>query len=100
MSSTTNKNKDKTAVKPKTQPTTAPTQGQQPVFSILPHPAKTNDPRDLQPPQPGGGLNNNSQFGAFHARGPYIPPANILNNLPPPESKESLQARQKELNRK
>lgn len=46
---------------------------------------KTNDPRDLQLPQPGGGLNNNSQFGAFHARGPYTPPTNILNNLPPPE---------------
>ncbi|PIL27545.1 hypothetical protein GSI_10696 [Ganoderma sinense ZZ0214-1] len=97
MSSTANETKDKTTAE---QPSTAPSQGQQPVFSILPHPAKTNDPRDLQPSQPGSGLSNNAQFGAFHARGPYVPPQNILNNLPEPEGRESLQARQEELNKK
>lgn len=109
-------------------------------FSIQPHPAvrahrrdlpsafmcslpvqKTNDPADLQRDQPGGGLNSqNEPASAFHARGPYQPPAHITNNLEQPavsdylgshcliterladaglQSREELQARQAELNK-
>ncbi|KAI1798173.1 hypothetical protein LXA43DRAFT_1176588 [Ganoderma leucocontextum] len=93
--------KDKTTAERKTESGTAPSQdNQQPVYSILPHPAKTNDPYDLAPPQLGGGLSSVPEYAAFQAHGPYIPPPNILDNLPLPESKEKLQARQEELNRK
>ncbi|KAI0635202.1 hypothetical protein C8Q77DRAFT_1156523 [Trametes polyzona] len=67
-------------------------------FTIQPHPAKTNDPRDLQPSL-GGGLNTNPEVGAFHAREPYIPPSQITDNLPPPQSREELRARAQELNK-
>ncbi|TBU28468.1 hypothetical protein BD311DRAFT_806920 [Dichomitus squalens] len=99
MSSIVNKIKQKTTGKDNTNSDSAPTQGSQPTYSIQPHPAKTNDPRDLEPPQPGGGLNSNPEYGAFHARDPYIPPAHIANNLPPPQTREQLRARQAELNK-
>ncbi|TFK37102.1 hypothetical protein BDQ12DRAFT_685799 [Crucibulum laeve] len=69
---------------------------EEPAFSIQPHPAKTNDPADLQPH---GGLRNNDTAGAFHARDPYVPPEHIRNNMPEPESHEALQARIAELNK-
>ncbi|KAL1741311.1 hypothetical protein HDZ31DRAFT_45728 [Schizophyllum fasciatum] len=69
-------------------------------FHILPHPAKTNDPADLNPPQPGGGLRSDPVQGAFHARDPHVPAPHILNNLPEPKGREELRARQAELNRK
>ncbi|KAI0782771.1 hypothetical protein C8Q75DRAFT_727273 [Abortiporus biennis] len=70
-----------------------------PTMSIQPHPAMTNDPKDLEPPQPGGGLNSNPEIGAFHARDPYVPSKEILDNLPPAESNEALKARSAELNK-
>ncbi|KAI0826584.1 hypothetical protein BC628DRAFT_1373293 [Trametes gibbosa] len=67
-------------------------------FTIQPHPAKTNDPRDLQPSL-GGGLNTNPELGAFHARDPYVPSQQIVDNLPPAQSREELRARAQELNK-
>ncbi|KAH9849328.1 hypothetical protein C2E23DRAFT_888282 [Lenzites betulinus] len=67
-------------------------------FTIQPHPAKTNDPRDLQPVL-GGGLNTNPELGAFHARDPHVPSQEILQKLPPPQSREQLRARAEELNK-
>ncbi|EIN04648.1 hypothetical protein PUNSTDRAFT_76036 [Punctularia strigosozonata HHB-11173 SS5] len=68
-------------------------------FGILPHPAKTNDPRDVEGPQLGGGLNSNPEVGAFHARDPHVPSQQIANNLEKPLSREELRARAAELNK-
>ncbi|KJA21768.1 hypothetical protein HYPSUDRAFT_110536, partial [Hypholoma sublateritium FD-334 SS-4] len=67
----------------------------EPTFSILPHPAKTNDPADLQP---SGGLRNNGAMDAFNTPGPFIPSEQIKNNLPEPLSHAELEARQASLN--
>ncbi|TRM63073.1 hypothetical protein BD626DRAFT_457258 [Schizophyllum amplum] len=69
-------------------------------FNILPHPAKSNDPADLNPPHQGGGLRSNPIQGALHARDPYVPPPHIRNNMPEPKGRDELRARQAELNRK
>ncbi|KAF5366598.1 hypothetical protein D9758_008977 [Tetrapyrgos nigripes] len=68
-------------------------QSEEPTFSIQPHPAKTNDPADLQP---SSGLRNNDAMAAHHAHGPQIP----NEQLPEPASRDELRARQAELNRK
>ncbi|KAF8586748.1 hypothetical protein K439DRAFT_1340166 [Ramaria rubella] len=68
-------------------------------FTIQPHPAKTNDPRDLEPPQPGAGLNNKPEIAAHHAHGPQIPNEAIVSNLEQPASREELKRRAEELNR-
>jgi hypothetical protein len=110
-------------------------------FSIQPHPAvrpyfyliridfddvvsglqKTNDPADLNPPQPGGGLNSDPTMQAHHARDPHIPSQKIMNSLEQPlvsffvvlstcplanlylmahlQSREELRARAAELNK-
>ncbi|KAI0266384.1 hypothetical protein BC834DRAFT_874326 [Gloeopeniophorella convolvens] len=69
-------------------------------YSIQPHPAKTNDPADLtEGPQLGGGLNSNPEAGAFHARGPYVPPRDLTDGLEQPQSREELRARSADLNR-
>ncbi|RDB26621.1 hypothetical protein Hypma_005544 [Hypsizygus marmoreus] len=70
----------------------------EPTFSTLPHPAKTNDPADLQPKQPGGGLATSDSMAAHHARDPYIPSPEIVNKLEEPLSREQLRARAAELN--
>ncbi|KAI0777711.1 hypothetical protein BD413DRAFT_468079 [Trametes elegans] len=75
-----------------------PSQPEEQSFSIQPHPAKSNDPRDLQPSL-GGGLNTKPEVGAFHARDPYVPPKNITDNLPPAQSRDELRARAAELNK-
>ncbi|KAI0682228.1 hypothetical protein C8Q76DRAFT_763560 [Earliella scabrosa] len=93
MSSFINKIKEKTSSK-----NSSPKQQNEPTYGILPHPAKTNDPRDLEPPQLGGGLNSNPEQGAFHAREPHVPSPQIANNLPPPQSREQLRARAAGLN--
>ena len=76
-------------------------------FAILPHPAvgerlqtiyswrniskKTNDPRDLEPSQPGAGLTSNPEIAAHHAHGPYVPNKDLVNSLEKPAvSDESL----------
>lgn len=46
---------------------------------------KTNDPRDLEPPQLGGGLNSNPEMQAFHTPGPYIPSQDLMNNVEQPK---------------
>ncbi|SJL09218.1 uncharacterized protein ARMOST_12594 [Armillaria ostoyae] len=69
-------------------------------FSIQPHPAKTNDPSDLNPPNQGaGGLKSDPVMGAHHARDPHIPRQDILNSLEQPLSREELSKRQAELNK-
>ena len=79
----------------------------EPTFSILPHPAvrimapvlsslcvftiqrcltqKTNEP-----PQSGGGLNNNENVAAFHATGPYVPNEEQLKSLGQPAVRNSI----------
>jgi hypothetical protein len=74
-------------------------------FTIQPHPAvrpatatvtqarnlhlcsilqKTNNPADVEGPQPGGGLTSNPEMQAHHARGPYVPSKDIKDNLEQP----------------
>ncbi|OSX62077.1 hypothetical protein POSPLADRAFT_1046528 [Postia placenta MAD-698-R-SB12] len=77
----------------------SPSQKNEPTFNILPHPAKSNDPKDLEPPQPGGGLNSNPEQQAFHARDPYVPSADLLKNVEQPLSREELRARTAQLNK-
>ncbi|KAF8841534.1 hypothetical protein BDN67DRAFT_516880 [Paxillus ammoniavirescens] len=69
------------------------------LFSILPHPAKSNNPADLiDSSQPG--LNSNPEFQAYRAREPYVPSQEILNKLEAPLSREELRKRAEELNKK
>ncbi|KAJ7054103.1 hypothetical protein C8F01DRAFT_1259855 [Mycena amicta] len=72
--------------------------GEEPTFSIQPHPAKTNNPADLLPEQTGG-LASNPNEAVFHARDPHVPSAQILAGLEQPLSREELQKRQAELNK-
>jgi len=74
----------------------------EPTFSIQPHPAKTNDPADLNPnpaPQPGGGLQSSQAYQAHHATGPFIPDQQMMASLEQPKTREELHARQAELNK-
>lgn len=80
--------------------------GEEQQFSIQPHPAvrllspacsctdaltftsseqKTNNPGDLEPPQPGGGLNSNPEWQAHNNPGPYIPSQGIRDNVEQPK---------------
>ncbi|KIM54919.1 hypothetical protein SCLCIDRAFT_30728 [Scleroderma citrinum Foug A] len=68
-------------------------------FNILPHPAKTNNPADLDPTQ-WSGLADNPAVRAHHARDPYVPAQELVNNLGAPLSREELRRRTEELNRK
>jgi hypothetical protein len=45
---------------------------------------KTNNPADVEGPQPGGGLTSNPEMQAHHARGPYVPSKDIKDNLEQP----------------
>ncbi|KAH6890070.1 hypothetical protein BKA70DRAFT_1328955 [Coprinopsis sp. MPI-PUGE-AT-0042] len=63
-------------------------------FHILPHPAKSNNPSDLQPQS---GLSD-GPVQAFHARDPHVPSEEIRNNMPKASSREELQKRQAQLN--
>ncbi|EJT49031.1 hypothetical protein A1Q1_01888 [Trichosporon asahii var. asahii CBS 2479] len=68
-----------------------------PEFTIQPHPAKTNDPRDLQRELAGGG----PQTGAanvFNTPGIQLPNSAQAQNLEQPKSREELQAEMKKLN--
>jgi len=67
-------------------------------FSIQPHPAKSNNPAEVESPQLGGGLNSNPEMQAHHARDPYVPSPQIVNNLEQPATREQLRARAAELN--
>ena len=46
---------------------------------------KTNDPRDLEPPQVGGGLNSNPEQQIFSTPGPYIPKQDLLQGVEQPK---------------
>jgi len=63
----------------------------EPSYSIQPAPA--------EPPQAGGGLQNDGAFGAFKAKGPYVPNQEQLQNLGEPLSREELRRRAEELNK-
>ncbi|KLO12333.1 hypothetical protein SCHPADRAFT_998237 [Schizopora paradoxa] len=76
-------------------------------FSIQPHPARTNDPRDLQPGDeqdfmsPGrGACSARAPLapGVFSMPGPVIPNAAQHQEIPPPSSRDELRARSAELN--
>jgi hypothetical protein len=60
---------------------------------------KNNDPHHQEPPQLGGGLNSNPEWNAYHAKGPYQPSAETLENIGEPASREELKARSAELNK-
>ncbi|KAJ7705454.1 hypothetical protein B0H17DRAFT_668679 [Mycena rosella] len=80
------------------KPDAKPAASSEEQFSIQPHPAKSNDPADLQPPQTGG-LASNPNEQAFHARDPHVPSQQVLAGLEQPLSREELQARAAELNK-
>jgi len=59
-------------------------EGEEQTFNILPHPAKSNDPADLQKESGGGLQSSQGAFGAFtSAPGPVVPNQEMLNNLGP-----------------
>ena len=59
-------------------------------FNILPHPAKTNNPSDLnQEPEERGGLQSASA-NAYNARGPHVPEKEIAEGLEAPKSREEV----------
>ncbi|KAJ7267397.1 hypothetical protein C8J57DRAFT_1327618 [Mycena rebaudengoi] len=72
--------------------------GEEPAYSIQPHPAKSNDPADLMP-EATGGLGSDPIGKAFHARDPHLPTAQVMAGLEKPATREELQARQAELNK-
>jgi hypothetical protein len=44
---------------------------------------KSNDPRDVDAPQPGGGgLASNPQWQALNTPGPFQPPAGVMQDIP------------------
>lgn len=45
----------------------------------------SNDPKDLEGPQLGGGLNSNPEVQAFNTPGPYIPSADVLAGVEQPQ---------------
>ena len=45
---------------------------------------KSNDPADLNPPQPGGGMRHDGGMEAHHARDPHVPAPEVLSSLPEP----------------
>ncbi|KAL1727885.1 hypothetical protein EV714DRAFT_216331 [Schizophyllum commune] len=85
------------AAEPEVAAAAATSEDQQ--VSIQPHPAKSNDPADLNPPQPGGGMRHDGGMEAHHARDPHVPAPEVLSSLPEPATHEELQARQAELNK-
>ncbi|KAH7890449.1 hypothetical protein F5I97DRAFT_31991 [Phlebopus sp. FC_14] len=79
-----------------------PSEGQQheQQFTILPHPAKTNNPADLlEPSRPGADVIGNPGIMAHNARGPHVPSQQILSNLEAPKGREELKKRAEELNK-
>ncbi|WVQ64341.1 uncharacterized protein L199_002503 [Kwoniella botswanensis] len=67
-------------------------------FNILPHPAKSNNPADLNSePAEHGGLQSAS-YNAYNAKGPHIPSHEIQQGLEKPKSREELKAEAEKLN--
>ncbi|KAF8066724.1 hypothetical protein FPV67DRAFT_1449878 [Lyophyllum atratum] len=69
---------------------------EQPQYSIQPHPAKSNDPADLQRKE---GLQSSDPMAAHHAREPHVPSREIQSNLEQPLGRDELRARGEELNK-
>ncbi|KAL9709518.1 hypothetical protein Ac2012v2_007257 [Leucoagaricus gongylophorus] len=76
----------------------AATPAQQPTFNILPYPAKSNDPADMQKPSENTGGLRSSAFKA--TPGPVMLDQGMLNNLGPAKTAKELEVLQAELNRK
>ncbi|WVR03125.1 hypothetical protein IAU60_000115 [Kwoniella sp. DSM 27419] len=73
-------------------------QEQEQSFNILPHPATTNNPSDLQSePATHGGLQS-AGANAYNAKGPHIPSAEVAQNLEQPKSRDELKAEAAKLN--
>ncbi|KZS89144.1 hypothetical protein SISNIDRAFT_459131 [Sistotremastrum niveocremeum HHB9708] len=68
-------------------------------FSTQPHPAKTNNPADLAPAQPGQGMGYDENAIAFNTPGPYIPGDQVKSSLGQPQTRDELRARTAELNK-
>ncbi|KAM6494969.1 hypothetical protein JOM56_009592, partial [Amanita muscaria] len=68
-------------------------------FTILPHPAKSNNPADLNAPGASEGLRNIPAAAAFNVPGPFIPTQEMANSLEKPLSREELQAKAAALNK-
>ncbi|WWD22722.1 hypothetical protein CI109_107215 [Kwoniella shandongensis] len=66
-------------------------------FNILPHPAKTNNPADLQDPAQHGGLQSASA-NAYNAKGPHVPSKEVAEGLEKPKSRDELKAEAAKLN--
>jgi hypothetical protein len=61
-------------------------------FGILPHPAKTNNPADLQSdPKEHGGLQG-AGANAYTARGPHVPSQEIAEGLEKPKTRDEVSA--------
>jgi len=74
--------------------------GQEQNFSILPHPAKSNDPADLQRETGGGLQSSQGAFSAFtSAPGPVVPNQEMLNNVSSAKTSEELNELQAQLNK-
>lgn len=59
-------------------------------FGILPHPAKTNNPSDLNSePATQGGLQSASA-NAYNARGPHVPTEDVAEGLEKPKSRDEV----------
>jgi hypothetical protein len=62
-------------------------------FNILPHPAKTNNPSDLNSePATHGGLQSASA-NAYNARGPHVPAAEVAEGLEKPKGRDEVVSR-------
>lgn len=61
-----------------------------PEFTIQPHPATTNDPRDLQRELAGGGSQQGGAPNIFNAPGAYIPSSETTAGLEKPKSRQEV----------
>ncbi|KAF8528394.1 hypothetical protein BU17DRAFT_80722 [Hysterangium stoloniferum] len=92
-------NKKDTVTKSKNEGEKSPNPGnKEQQFHILPHPAKTNDPRDLQ--RSSIGLSSRREIATHYAHGPQIIQGDMASSLEQPLSREELRKRAEELNRR
>jgi len=103
-----NKLTGKTSGSPESAQTQAPSsspsvqQSQEQKYNILPHPAKTNDPADLDSTSKQGGCFGGNAAWAAHnaAPGPYVPSQQQWSSVEQPKSRDELRARAAELNKR
>ncbi|KAI0067094.1 hypothetical protein BV25DRAFT_1277146 [Artomyces pyxidatus] len=70
--------------------------GSEQQFSIQPHPAKTNDPSDMQET---GGMRSNPMPEGMMAPGPMIPTPEMVHSMDAPAPRDEMHARAAELNK-